>query len=43
LLKALRAVFNDGAGLVSQGPGIAVVAGWAVLLFALATRRFKWV
>jgi ABC-type multidrug transport system permease subunit len=43
LLKALRAVFNDGASLASQGSGIAIVAGWTVVLFALAVRRFKWV
>ena len=43
LLHALRAIFNDGAGLASQWTWIALVAGWALLLFALATRRFKWV
>lgn len=43
LLRVLRAIFNDGAGLASQSSGIAVVAGWTVLLFVLATRRFRWV
>jgi ABC-type multidrug transport system permease subunit len=43
LLKALRAVFNDGAGLGSQGQGLAILAVWTLLLFVLATRRFKWV
>jgi ABC-type multidrug transport system permease subunit len=43
LLRVLRAIFNDGAGLASQWTGIAVVAGWTLVLFALATRRFKWV
>jgi ABC-type multidrug transport system permease subunit len=43
LLKALRAVFNDGAGLASQGHGLAIIAGWTVLLFVLATKRFRWV
>jgi ABC-type multidrug transport system permease subunit len=43
LLRALRAVFIDGAGLASQATSVAVVAAWTVLLFALATRRFRWV
>lgn len=43
LLRVLRAIFNDGAGLMSQWTSIAIVAAWTVLLFALATRRFKWV
>jgi ABC-type multidrug transport system permease subunit len=43
LLKALRAVFNDGATLLSQGPQLAVIAGWLVVLFGLAVKRFRWV
>ena len=43
LLKALRSVFNDGAGLASQGPSIMIIAVWTVLLFIGATRRFRWV
>jgi ABC transporter DrrB family efflux protein len=43
LLKALRAIFNDGAGIASQAPGLALLAGWTVVLFVLATRRFRWV
>jgi ABC-2 type transport system permease protein len=43
LLKALRGVFNDGASLASEGHALAVVAGWTVLLFILATKRFRWV
>jgi ABC-2 type transport system permease protein len=43
LLKSLRAVFNDGAGLASQGPSILIMAVWTVVLFILAARRFKWV
>jgi ABC-type multidrug transport system permease subunit len=42
LLRVLRAIFNDGATLASQRVGIAIVAGWTVALFLLATRRFKW-
>jgi ABC-type multidrug transport system permease subunit len=41
-LKALRAVFNDGAGLAGHGLGLAIVAGWAGLCFLLALRRFRW-
>jgi ABC-type multidrug transport system permease subunit len=43
LLRVLRAIFNDGAGLASQWTGIAIVAAWTAVLFAVATRRFKWV
>ena len=41
-LKALRAVFNDGAGLSGQVAGLAIVAAWTVLCFLLALKRFKW-
>jgi len=41
-LKALRAVFNDGASLPSQWPALAVVVTWALAAFALAVRRFRW-
>ena len=43
LLTALRAVFNDGASLASQGRVLAILSVWTVLLFVLATRRFRWV
>lgn len=42
LLKALRAVFNDGASLASQSPSLLIMGIWTVLLFALAIRRFRW-
>lgn len=43
LLRSLRAVFNDGASLASQGAGLAIMVGWTIVLFALASRRFRWV
>jgi ABC-2 type transport system permease protein len=43
LLRAIRAVFNDGAGLAAHQTGLIVVAVWTVLLFGLAVRRFRWV
>jgi ABC-type multidrug transport system permease subunit len=43
LIKALRAVFNDGADLVSQAPSLALLVGWMLILFVLAVKRFKWV
>lgn len=42
-LRALRAVFNDGATLAGHAVGLAIVAAWAVLCFAIAVRRFRWV
>ena len=41
-LKALRAVFNDGAGLGEQAWGLALVGLWCVAAFALAVKRFRW-
>lgn len=43
LLKSLRAVFNDGAALTSQSSAIMLMVGWTVVMFVLATRRFRWV
>ncbi|MET3108444.1 ABC-2 type transport system permease protein [Oxalobacteraceae bacterium GrIS 2.11] len=43
LLKALRAVFNDGAHLSTQGTPILIMAVWTLLLFVFASKRFKWV
>lgn len=41
-LKALRAVFNDGAGLGGHWAGLAVVAAWTVAGFLVAVKRFRW-
>jgi ABC-type multidrug transport system permease subunit len=43
ILRSLRAIFNDGASLASQGFWLAVLAGWTVVLFTLAVKRFRWV
>jgi ABC transporter DrrB family efflux protein len=42
LLKALRAVYNDGASLTSLSPSLMTLGVWTLLLFVAATRRFKW-
>ncbi|MGH9441531.1 MAG: ABC transporter permease [Thermoanaerobaculia bacterium] len=42
-LRALRAVFNDGATLAGHGAGLAILGAWAALSFVLAVRRFRWV
>jgi ABC transporter DrrB family efflux protein len=41
-LKALRAVFNDGAGLGEHAFGLALVGAWTLAAFLLAVRRFRW-
>jgi ABC-type multidrug transport system permease subunit len=41
-LKALRAVFNDGAGLGGHWAGLALVAVWTVAGFLVAVKRFRW-
>ena len=41
-LKALRAVFNDGASLGEHTVGLSLVGAWAVVAFLFAVRRFRW-
>ena len=41
-LKALRAIFNDGATLAGHEAGLAVVLLWTIACFGLAVRRFRW-
>jgi ABC-2 type transport system permease protein len=40
-LKALRAVFNDGASLAGHGWGLTVIAAWALMSFLVAVKRFR--
>jgi len=42
-IRALRAVFNDGAKLAGHGIGIAILGAWAAASFAFAVKRFRWV
>jgi ABC transporter DrrB family efflux protein len=42
LNNALRGVMLDGAGPVTLGPALAILAGWGVVSFALALRWFRW-
>jgi len=42
-LRALRAVYNDGASLREHISGLVILAGWAALCFVFAVKRFKWV
>lgn len=42
LLKALRAIFNDGAGLAGQALGLLILSAWAVGAFFLAVKKFRW-
>ena len=41
-IRALRAVFNDGAGLGDHVAGLGIVVAWTCLAFGIAVRRFKW-
>jgi ABC-2 type transport system permease protein len=41
-LKALRAVFNDGAGLEGHYLGLGILAAWTVVFFGIAVKRFRW-
>jgi len=40
--EALRAVVNDGAGVMSLGPQLLGMGVWAVITFVLAVRLFRW-
>ncbi|HEX2221397.1 MAG TPA: ABC transporter permease [Candidatus Limnocylindria bacterium] len=40
--EALRAVVNEGAGLMSLGPQLAGMAAWAAIAFVLAVLLFRW-
>ncbi len=42
LTDAMHQVMNDGAGLSAIGLDLLVLAGWAVVTFAIATWRFRW-
>jgi ABC transporter DrrB family efflux protein len=42
-LRALRAVYNDGATLQGHAAGLTILAAWAALSFVFAVKRFKWV
>jgi hypothetical protein len=42
LNDALRAVMIDGAGLLTLGAPLAVVAGWGAVSFVIALRIFRW-
>ncbi len=37
----LQSLIRDGGGLASVAPNLAVLAGWAIVLLALATWRFR--
>ena len=42
-IRALRAVYNDGATLGEHALGLAILAGWAAVSFVFAVKRFRWV
>jgi ABC transporter DrrB family efflux protein len=42
-LRALRAVYNDGATLRDHVAGLTILAAWAALSFIFAVKRFRWV
>jgi ABC-2 type transport system permease protein len=42
-LRALRAVFNDGASLAGHMNGLLIIAVWTIVCFAIAVKRFRWV
>ena len=42
LNDSLRAIMNEGAGLVAVAPQLAILIAWGVASFAVALRIFRW-
>jgi len=42
LVNALRAIYNEGAGLVALGPELLVLGIWGAIPFVIALRTFRW-
>ena len=42
LNEALRAVTNEGRGLLAVAPQLAILAAWGVVSFAVALKIFRW-
>ena len=42
LNDALRAIMLDGESVLQQGPELAVLSGWCVVVFGVALKIFRW-
>lgn len=42
LVRALRAIFNNGAAFTSVLPQVGILTVWTVVCFALSVKLFKW-
>ena len=42
LVRAIRAIFNNGVPLTSVLPEMGILAAWMVVCFALSVRLFRW-
>jgi ABC-type multidrug transport system permease subunit len=42
LNEALRAIMNEGHGLVQVAPQIGILAAWGIVCFAVAMKIFRW-
>ena len=40
--NALRAIMNEGAGLVAVAPAIGLLAAWGLVSFFVALKWFRW-
>jgi ABC-2 type transport system permease protein len=43
LIDALRAVLNEGSGLLEQAGRLGILGLWAAVTFTLGLRRFRWI
>jgi hypothetical protein len=42
LVDALRAIYNEGAGLLDLTKPVLVLAVWGTVSFAIALKTFRW-
>jgi ABC-2 type transport system permease protein len=42
VVDGIRLIITENAGLFSLGPQLAILAGWSVIIYALAFKVFRW-
>jgi len=42
VVDGIRLIITENAGLFSLGPQLAILAGWSVLIYAIAFKVFRW-
>jgi ABC-2 type transport system permease protein len=42
IIDGIRRIITEGASLLSLGPELAIIAGWTIIIYAVAFRVFRW-